>query len=111
MPAGGIAAVSTDIGSIRCLFTQPVDASGQVSFVVRPENVQLQAVNGAIAEGSNTVDGHIKDRVFLGEIAEYTIALKGEQSLIARVHPSVGLNRGDSVRVVLPEQKVVAINA
>ena len=109
--AGGIASIDTEIGPIRCLFTQAMAADGQVSFVVRPENVQLQAVNGAIPAGSNMVDGHIKDRVFLGEIAEYTIALKGDQSLIARVHPSVGLNQGDSVRVVLPEQKVVAINA
>jgi iron(III) transport system ATP-binding protein len=108
--AGGIAPVHTDIGAIRCLFSADMSAGDQVSFVIRPENVQLQSFDNTKPDNANTVDGRIKDRIFLGEIAEYMIALDGCKDLIARVHPSVGLFPGDNVRVVLPEQKVVAIS-
>ena len=108
--AGGIAPVSTTIGSIRCLFSSEMSAGDQISFVIRPENVKLQPAAGTPnGNGSNAVDGHVRGRVFLGEVAEYTIELDGQQNLLARAHPSVGLNQGDRVRAIFPERNVVAI--
>ncbi|WP_454853872.1 ABC transporter ATP-binding protein [Rhizobium binxianense] len=108
--AGDIAAVNTPIGSIRCLFSSGVIAGDQIAFVIRPENVQLQALESTMnGAGPNTIDGFVRGKVFLGEVAEYTIGLDDEHNLIARTHPSLGLNRGDRVRAVLPESKVIAI--
>jgi len=108
--AGDIAAVDTSIGSIRCMFSSGMTAGNQISFVIRPENIQLEAIDALPADTmQNSVNGHISGKVFLGEVAEYTIGVDGEQSLIARAHPSIGLNRGDRVRVSFPESKVIAI--
>ncbi|MBP1881981.1 ABC transporter ATP-binding protein [Sinorhizobium mexicanum] len=108
--AGDIAAVHTSIGTIRCMFSSSMTAGHQISFVIRPENIELQPLNGILSDAApNSVNGHIQGKVFLGEVAEYTIGVDGDQNLIARTHPSIGLNRGDRVRASFPEHKVIAI--
>ena len=108
--AGEIGSVRTDVGKVRCLFPASAQGGEGVSFVVRPENVDMKAVgNGATMPLDNTVEGQVTSRVYLGEIAEYTIDLDGRMLLLARTHPDIGIGKGDRVRVQLPAHKAVAI--
>lgn len=108
--AGGIAPVRTEAGRLRCFFSTEVAAGNQITFVIRPENIRLQPCEArSDLPDTNVLDGRISGRTFLGEVAEYAIQLNGEQDVIARVHPSVGLQVGDRVRVVMPADKLIAI--
>ncbi|NLS06164.1 ABC transporter ATP-binding protein [Rhizobium sp. P32RR-XVIII] len=108
--AGDIAPVDTSIGSIRCMFSSGMPAGNQISFVIRPENIQLHTAEGAPADAMpNCIDGLVRNKVFLGEVAEYSIDINGGLNIIARTHPSISLNRGDRVRASFPENKVIAI--
>jgi hypothetical protein len=92
------------------MFSSGMAAGNQISFVISPENIQLQTAEGALAGiVPNCVDGFVRNKVFLGEVAEYSIDIDGDLNIIARTHPSVSLNRGDRVRASFPENKVIAI--
>ncbi|WEX87088.1 TOBE domain-containing protein [Sinorhizobium garamanticum] len=85
-------------------------AGHQISFVIRPGNIGLQPFNGIVSDAApNSVSGLIQGKVFLVEVGEYTIGIDGDQNLLVRTHPSIGISRGDRVRASFPENKVSAI--
>ena len=106
--AGSMGTVRSEIGDVRCHFPAKLGAGENVSFVVRPENIQLRDVNGGPA-GDNVVEGKITNRVYLGEIAEYSIDLDGKFQLLVRAPPGNGAKAGDRVRAYLPPEKTIAI--
>jgi ABC-type Fe3+/spermidine/putrescine transport system ATPase subunit len=79
-----------------------------VKFVTRPENIELSIDDGG-EQRENTFVGRIVSRVYLGEIAEYTIRVGDDVLLLARAHPSNSLAQGESVRVTLPSERTIAI--
>jgi iron(III) transport system ATP-binding protein len=105
--AGSMGLVSSPIGPVRCRFPAGLSAGQDVSFVVRPENIELRP-SGA-AKGENTVEGKVTSRVYLGEIAEYAVDLDGRYELIVRGPPGNGVGAGDRVSVYLPPEKTIAI--
>jgi iron(III) transport system ATP-binding protein len=105
--AGSMGMVSSEIGPVRCRFPASLSAGQAVSFVVRPENIQLRPPGGAGSE--NTVEGQIKSRVYLGDIAEYSIDLDGRYELIVRGAPGTSVSAGDRVTAYLPPEKTIAI--
>ena len=109
--AGDQGVVLSELGPIRCRFPERASEGKEISFVVRPENVLLLRLDGAGdgRELENMLEGRIAGRVYLGDIAEYTIDLAGDHRLLARAHPGVGLASGDRVRVTLPADRTVAI--
>jgi iron(III) transport system ATP-binding protein len=110
--AGEAGTVSSEIGPIRCRFSSRSTAGQDVSFVVRPENVELQRSDGkAAATLENLIEGQVTGRVYLGEVAEYTVDLGGRFKLLARTHPGLGITTGDRVRVRLPAERTIAISA
>jgi ABC-type Fe3+/spermidine/putrescine transport system ATPase subunit len=83
-----------------------------VSFVVRPENIELHRIDGnAAAASENVIEGQVTGRVYLGDVAEYTVDLGGRFKLLARSHPGLGFATGDKVRVHLPAERTIAIHA
>lgn len=85
-------------------------AGADIAFVIRPENIDI--VNGAYtpaADTQNLVEGTVRQKVFLGEIAEYVIQLPGSHEVLARTKPSSSLSEGDAVKVIMPPEKVIAI--
>ena len=105
--------VSSEIGLIRCRFANSATSGQQVSFVVRPENIELLRLDGGAAAtpSENVIEGQVTARVYLGDIAEYTVDLGGRFNLLARSHPGLGLAAGDKVRVYLPAERTIAIHA
>ena len=93
-----------------------MSAGQPVSFIVRPENVELlchRADRPHPAQqlpAGNLIEGRIGGRVYLGDIAEYAIELGGSRTLIARARPDIGLGPGDAVTVRLPPERVIAIS-
>jgi ABC-type Fe3+/spermidine/putrescine transport system ATPase subunit len=108
--AGGAGIVQSELGPIRCRFAARSTAGQDVSFVVRPENVQLSRADGPSTD-ENVIEGRIDSRVYQGEVAEYTVDLDGRFRLLARAHPAVGLGIGERVRVRLPAERTIAICA
>jgi iron(III) transport system ATP-binding protein len=108
--AGEAGLVNSEIGLIRCRFANRSTAGQHVSFVVRPENVELHRLDEkAAAVSENFIDGKVTGRVYLGEIAEYTVDLDGRFKLLARAHPGLGIVTGERVRVRLPAERTIAI--
>jgi iron(III) transport system ATP-binding protein len=113
--AGGLAPVSSEIGTVRCRFSAAMAAGQELSFIVRPENVELVRNGGGRAlppsepSCGNLLEGRVTGRTYLGEIAEYTVNLAGSRCLIARARPDLGIGLGDSVTVRLPAERVIAI--
>jgi iron(III) transport system ATP-binding protein len=107
--AGEVAPLASDLGRLTCFMPAKAPAGLQVSFVVRPEHVRL--VGGALADGprnDNWFEGRVESRTYLGELAEYVIALDGSQRILARASGATFTN-GDRVSLHLPPDKTVAI--
>lgn len=103
--------VVSDLGPIRCLFAARANADADVAFVVRPENIALEHFGDVKEESSreNVFEGRIAGRVYLGEVAEYTVDLDGRFRLLARTHPGLVFASGDRVSVSFPADRTVAI--
>jgi len=84
-----------------------------VHVMVRPERVSLAPVDAAIAPGAAAIKGIVVNRTFLGEKAEYHVAV-GEQTLQATLFSQgrgTALTAGDTVQVLLPASDVHLIRA
>ena len=104
---GGLTAVATPHGVMRCVFAGPI-ASGMKAFVTaRPEDIILY--NGAAAPpgDANALKGKIVNRVFLGEVVDYIVDL-GDRELRARVR-SDDFQIGQTVTLGVPPQKCVGL--
>ena len=66
-----------------------------VDIAVRPENISLAPAGGA--DGSAIV----RERVFLGNICEYGVALPGGGQLRVQTHPLQQLSEGEAVTVTV----------
>jgi iron(III) transport system ATP-binding protein len=104
---GGLTAVETAHGVMRCTFAAPV-GSGMKAFVTaRPEDITIY--NGAAAppDGANALKGKIVNRVFLGEVVDYIVDL-GDRELRARVRGD-DFQIGQAVTLGVPPQKCVGL--
>jgi len=108
--AGGAGLVTCDFGEVRCRFAAAAQNSQKISFVVRPENVELHAIGSMVGKSlENAFEGRVIGRVYLGEVAEYTIELDGAVRLLARARPELRLTPGERVLVALAPDRTVAI--
>ena len=113
--AGALGTVSSEFGPLQCRFATAMGAGQQVSFIVRPENVELLCNREDRPRperelpAGNLIEGRIGGRVYLGDIAEYVVELAGSRTLIARARPDIGVGPGDAVTVRLPPERVIAI--
>ena len=98
--------VESSIGPVRCWFRTRANAGAAVKFVIRPENVECSKT--PFGETLNVFRARTTSRVYLGEIAEHTFDLNG-QALLARSHPSVGLQSGEDVYVRFAPDRTIAI--
>lgn len=101
----GYGVVESAIGPVRCWFHKAVPSGAAVKFVTRPENVECARMS---AGQENTFEGKVISRVYLGDIAEYTIRVS-EMDVLVRAHPSVALSPGDATPVYFPADRTIAI--
>ncbi|MGN6097677.1 MAG: ABC transporter ATP-binding protein [Bosea sp. (in: a-proteobacteria)] len=91
---GRQAKVSTEIGQdIAVPVAAGLEEGAAVDIAIRPENITLAAA----ADAANRA--RIRERVFLGNICEYTVALPGGALLRVQTHPLQQFAEGDAVVV------------
>jgi iron(III) transport system ATP-binding protein len=66
-----------------------------VDIAVRPENVTLAPASGTGHAGT------VRERVFLGNICEYSVALQGGTTLRVQTHPLQQFSEGEAVTVTV----------
>ncbi len=111
---GGLRRVETAHGPITCVVPDDAPVGSDVLVSIRPEDVAVserpgggEAADGAAREAWEAT---VTQAVFLGECVDCRLAV-GALLLRARVHPSVRLRRGDSVRLTFRPERVIAIRA
>jgi iron(III) transport system ATP-binding protein len=109
--AAEVGLVESKIGPMRCWFKNASPAGQNVTFLIRPENIELHRLDETLLSDENIVEGQVTGRIYLGDVAEYTIDLDGRFKLLVRAHPVLGIGAGDRVRVRLPADRTIAIGA
>jgi iron(III) transport system ATP-binding protein len=102
---GGLTAVETDYGLMRCRFAEPITAGMKALVTARPEDIVLFVATPP--DGLNLLKGKIVNRVFLGEVIDYVIDL-GDQELRARVRND-DFALGQTVTMGIAPQKCVGL--
>jgi iron(III) transport system ATP-binding protein len=105
----GLTRIETGHGLLQCVFAEPIGAGAKALVTARPEDIVLfdGAATNALAEGLNTVQGKIVNRVFLGEVVDYIVDL-GEREWRARLR-SDHFQIGQMVTLGVPPRKCVGL--
>jgi len=91
---GGAARVEAETGHVMAVpVTEGLAGGTPVEIAVRPENITLAA---AVDAGDAA---RVRERVFLGNICEYTVALPSGTALRVQTHPLQQFAEGDAVVV------------
>jgi iron(III) transport system ATP-binding protein len=101
-----IALVRTPLGEFYCFFPGPLLVGADTALVVRPEHISIGAEN--IPVGANVVQGRVARETYLGEIAEYAIAVESGE-LLVRTSSTLNLSAGDAVTLSFPPDRTVAL--
>ncbi len=102
----GFGLVTTAHGPLRCRFAREAAPGDEVMIVTRPENIVLSG--GAPVDPENSFPGTVANRVFLGEVIDYLIAV-GEQEFRVRARPEWDFAIGSPVHVTLLPSRCVGL--
>jgi len=97
--------VRTEVGDIEVATSLPLRADESVVVSVRPEDVELTESR---PDGANVWQGRVDQKVFLGEVVDFQVAL-GSRTLLSRRHPTLRTKIGDAIFVQLPPDKCVVL--
>jgi iron(III) transport system ATP-binding protein len=103
--AEGFYRVRCELGDLKAFAHETLKAADKVVLSVRPEDIHLSESR---PQGDNVLEGSIDQKVFLGESADWQIAI-GERRLQSRVHPSLRIKSGEKVFVSIDPEKCVAL--
>ena len=97
--------IQTSIGDFHFDAPQSERApQGEAVLTIRPEQIQLNADG---VNGGNTVQGHIRARIYVGRYTRYKIALgEYEVEAISSAEVPGALAVGDAVRVHFPPDRI-----
>lgn len=93
--------VETASGRLRCVLPEGISSGEKIVIVVRPEDIQLLDESSA-AEG-NVLRGKVEAVIFMGDALECQIAV-GNQRLRTKLHPSSGVQQGQTAALQLPPE-------
>ncbi len=88
-----------------------VETSDKVQLAIRPENISFATVDSGQkptnqpAEEINTMDGAVKEVVFLGDYIDYRVAVK-ETLLRVRTHPEVLFKENETLTITFTSKHV-----
>ena len=113
-PSPQLGVVDTKHGNVNCRMSEDIKAGDRVLLGLRPENIVVH--RELPTRKDNIFECKVEFAMFLGEFLDCQMTL-GEQQIHARLHPSVGLHRGDSVYMeiapdlctVIPAEDEVAV--
>ncbi len=106
--------VETGMGSFECVFSDAARGADAVALSIRPENVELTAEGEPAQPGRsgshNVFAGRIVERVFLGEVVDYLVAVgarewrvRGRPERSFPLHQSVSLYVRPAHCLALPD--------
>lgn len=102
-PVGAIGAVETEQGLLPSTFAAPLKAGARAVISIRPEDI------GLAADGEG-VPGTITAKVFLGEVIDYLVNVKGQELRVRhRARPEYDFPVGASVVLTLPPERTMAM--
>src|SRR3954464_4004670 len=101
----GFYRVRCELGEVKAFAHESLAAADKVVLSVRPEDIQLSESR---PEGENVWEGTVDQKVFLGEFADWQVAV-GERRLQSRVHPSLRTKAGERIFVRIDPEKCVAL--
>jgi len=103
--AAGFYRVRCELGELKAHAHETLSAADKVVLSVRPEDIHLSESR---PEGDNVWQGTVDQKVFLGETADWQVAI-GERRLQSRVHPSLRTRVGEPIYVRIDPEKCVAL--
>src|SRR4051812_34971051 len=103
--ADGFYRVRCELGELRAQAQEALRPADKVVLSVRPEDIHLSESR---PEGDNVWQGTVDQKVFLGEAADWQVAI-GERRLQSRVHPSLRTRVGEPIFVRIDPEKCVAL--
>jgi len=103
--AAGFYRVRCELGELKAYAHESLKPADRVVLSVRPEDIHLSESR---PEGENIREGTIDQKVFLGESADWQIAV-GERRLQSRVHPSLRTKTGERIYVRIDPEKCIAL--
>ncbi|HZE61269.1 MAG TPA: ABC transporter ATP-binding protein [Burkholderiales bacterium] len=101
----GFYRVRCELGEVKAFAHELLTAADRIVLSVRPEDIQLSESR---PEGENVWEGTVDQKVFLGEFADWQVAI-GERRLQSRVHPSLRTKAGERIYVSIDPEKCVAL--
>jgi iron(III) transport system ATP-binding protein len=101
----GFYRVRCQLGELKAFAHEALTPSDKVVLSVRPEDIHLSETR---PPGENVWEGRIDQKVFLGESADWQVAI-GERRLQSRVHPSLRIRTGEQVYVRIDPEKCIAL--
>lgn len=99
--------VETGLGTIHC-GGRKLPAGSRATLCIRPEFVRV-ARNEA-GTGINALEGKVSALEFVGEVYEAQVGV-GEERLLARIDPDMGVREGDTVRIRLDPAHCLLLSA
>ncbi len=99
--------VSSELGPLCVYSLAPLATGESVLISIRPEDVE---VSTATAAGVNALTGHVELKVFFGEYLDLQIMV-GARPLLARVHPSLQAEVGDTLGIRINPHKCISIKS
>src|SRR4051812_16065044 len=103
--AEGFYRVRCELGELKAQAHEALRPADKVVLSVRPEDIYLSESR---PEGENVWQGTVDQKVFLGETADFQVAI-GERRLQSRVHPSLRTRVGEPIFVRIDPEKCVAL--
>ena len=106
------AKVSTPLGDLLAYFTAAIPAGARIGVVIRPENIEIQAVGAATSTGmaaENRFTGVVERSVYLGEIEEFTVVADKGVRVTVRTSPGKPIKVNDKVMVHFPPDRTIAL--
>jgi iron(III) transport system ATP-binding protein len=106
--ADATAQVGTPLGPVAAFFPAAVAARTHIAVVIRPENIEI-AAGSARGAATNSFPGKIEREVYLGEIAEYIVALDRGVRITVRTRAGRPIAVNDAVTVHFPPERTIAL--
>jgi len=97
--------VSSQIGGMKVLATDPLATDEIVTISVRPEDIELSETR---RDGENAWEGTVYQKVFLGESVDFVVTV-GEHQLQCKTHPSLRTRVEETIYLRMDPEKCVAL--
>ena len=97
--------VSSQIGGMKVLATDPLATDEIVTISVRPEDIELSEGKN---DGPNVWEGTVYQKIFLGESVDFVVSV-GEHQLQCKAHPSLRTRVEEAIYLRADPEKCVAL--